>query len=249
MTDRKAEVQRILLNVQSKYQIPNTLVFDKLSTEIQSEIISKVKRKCKLNVMGAIYGDTGSTIYDFDNKKEYIRINSSFYSFMQRFQRVLNYLTNYHLALFLEKFNEQGDTTNILLKVENVSKRSTLDHFYQIISSFYNGKCFYCGKSIHKKESAHVDHFIPWSFVQADQLWNLVIACSRCNLSKSDKLAIHPFLDALIDRNGKLLTISEVGKREDMRVYSSNKLKDLYQYSIDNGFTDFWVPKKSNIIL
>ncbi|URM34960.1 HNH endonuclease [Cytobacillus firmus] len=26
---------------------------------------------------------------------------------------------------------------------------------------FLWGKCFYCGKTIKKKEQAHVDHFIP----------------------------------------------------------------------------------------
>jgi 5-methylcytosine-specific restriction endonuclease McrA len=248
MTNKKAEVQTILLDVQAKHQIPNTLVFDRLSDELQVEIITKVKRKCKLNVMGAIYGDTSGNIYDFDNKIENLRMNPAFYSFMQRFQRVLNYLTNYHLALFLEKFNEQGDTTNLLLKVENISKRSSLDQFYQILSSLYNGTCFYCGKTIKKKEAAHVDHFIPWSFVQADQLWNLVIACSTCNMSKNDKLAKDVFLEALIDRNGKYLTIAKVKQRDDMKIYTKNKLEELYQYSIDNGFTDFWAPKKSHFI-
>lgn len=243
MTDKKAEVQKILLDVQSKYQIPKTLVFDKLSHELQVEIITKVKKRCKINVMGAIYGDTGYTIYDFDNGKEQLKLNRNFYSFMQRFQRVLNYLTNYHLALFLEKFNDKGDTTNLLLKVENVSKRSSLDQFYQVLSSFYNGKCFYCGKII-KKETAHVDHFIPWSFVQADQLWNLVIACSTCNLSKSDKLANERFLNIIIDRNETLLSKQELIVREDMKVYTSHKLNDLYHYSVENGFTEFWTPKK-----
>ncbi|EKN69296.1 hypothetical protein BABA_10551 [Neobacillus bataviensis LMG 21833] len=206
------------------------------------QIITKVKKRCKINVKGAIYGDTGCTIYDFDNGKEQLKLNSTFYSFMQRFQRVLNYLTNYHLALFLEKFNEKGDTTNLLLKVENVSKRPSLDQFYQVLSSFYNGICFYCGKGI-KKDAAHVDHFIPWSFVQADQLWNLVIACSACNLSKSDKLANEQFLETVVDRNKAFISIPELRKREDMQVYSSKKLKGLYHYSVENGFTDFWVPK------
>ena len=110
-------------------------------------------------------------------------------------------MSNYHLALLLEKFNEHGDTSKLLLKVENVSKRSSLDPFYQVLSSFYDGRCFYCGKKINRKEQAHVDHFIPWSFVQSDQLWNLVIACTSCNLSKSDKLAHDDFLNTLMDRN------------------------------------------------
>lgn len=118
MTGKKAEVQNILLDIQSQFNIPSTLVFDKLSPELQVEVINKVKKKCKLNVMGALYGDTDQTIYDFNNKKEMIRFNQTFYSFMQRFQRILNYLTNYQLAVFLEKFNEKENTTNVLMKVE-----------------------------------------------------------------------------------------------------------------------------------
>lgn len=245
MVGKMSEVQRILLDVQSTHQIPDTYVFDKLSNELQVLIVNKVKKKCKLNVMGAIYGDTGGTIYDFDNKKEVLRINPAFYSFMQRFQRVLKYLSNYHLAMFLEKFNEHGDTANHLLKVENVSKRSSLDPFYQVLASYYDGTCFYCSKKIKNKEQAHVDHFIPWSFVQSDQLWNLVIACSACNLSKSDKLANNIFLEELIDRNEQFLTHSTIIGREDMKIYRKRKLLELYQYSFDNGYTDFWVPRKT----
>ncbi|MFZ3588918.1 HNH endonuclease [Bacillus sp. DJP31] len=233
-----------LLDVQAKYDVPNTLVFDKLSSEMQLDIINKVKKRCKINVMGAIYGDTGSTIYDFDNQREVLRMNGSYYSFMQRFQRVLTYLTNYQLALFLEKFNEQGDTTRLLLKVENVSKRSSLDQFYYVLEAYYNGECFYCSKSIKKRDTTHVDHFIPWSFIQADQLWNLVISCSPCNLSKSDKLADDVYLSALIDRNRNLLKSPNFNLREDMKVYTANKLEQLYQYSVDNGFTDIWTPKR-----
>jgi len=244
MVGKKAEVQHILQTAKTNYQIPDTVVFDKLSNEIQIKIVEQVKKKCKLNVMGAIYGDSEGTIYDFDNKKETLRLNPTYYSFMQRFQRVLNYLTNYHLALFLEKFNKNGDTTQLLVKVENVSKRSSLDPFYHLLSSFYNGRCFYCNKEIKRKEQAHVDHFIPWSFVQADQLWNLVISCSTCNLSKNDKIANEPFLQNIINRNEELLLITEVNRRDDMKVYSEKKLLDMYKYSVDNGFTDFWAPKK-----
>ncbi|MCH6267571.1 HNH endonuclease [Neobacillus citreus] len=151
MTDKRAEVQNILLNIQSKYQLPETVVFDRLSAEIQVEIINKVKKKCKINVMGAIYGDTGCTIYDFDNQKEQLRMNSTVYSFMLRFQRVLNYLTNYHLALFLEKFNEKGDTTNLLLKVENVSRGHPLINFIKCYPLFITGSVFTAERLLRRK--------------------------------------------------------------------------------------------------
>ncbi|WP_423337309.1 hypothetical protein [Neobacillus sp. 19] len=52
------------------------------------------------------------------------------------------------------------------------------------------------------------------------------------------------FLETVIDRNKTLVSITELRNREDMQVYSSKKLEDLYHYSVENGFTDFWMPKK-----
>ena len=35
---------------------------------------------------------------------------------------------------------------------------------------FEYNNCFYCGKKL--ENNVHVDHFIPWSFVMNDELWN-----------------------------------------------------------------------------
>jgi HNH endonuclease len=245
MMNRRAEVQNILLKTTEKYNLPKGFIFDKLTDELQIEVIHNVMKKCKLNVMGAIFGDTNGTIYNFDNKREVMRINPSYHSFMQRHQRMLLYMANYHLALFLEKFNEQGDTTHILMKVENVSKRSSLDPFYQILQANYESYCFYCGKKV-TKDNTHVDHFIPWSFVQADQLWNLVLSCAPCNLSKNDKLANVVFLEDLVLRNEDMLKNKRL---ISSNVYKEAKLKQLYNFSIDNGYTDIWMPKKSRLVI
>ena len=47
--------------------------------------------------------------------------------------------------------------------------------------------CIYTGQEIHIGDYA-VDHFLPWSFVAHDQLWNLIPADNSINSSKSDKL-------------------------------------------------------------
>jgi CRISPR/Cas system Type II protein with McrA/HNH and RuvC-like nuclease domain len=151
-------------------------------------------------------------------------------------------LTNYHLALFLEKYNRAEDTVQMLMKVENVSKRSSLDMFYNILISFGDKTCFYCGKMLNDRTTAHVDHFIPWSFVQTDQLWNLVLACRSCNVSKRDRIAKEIFLDSLIERNEQLAASKEAIIIKEFKFYQSGKLQDLYHYSIVNGFEHQWSP-------
>ena len=45
-----------------------------------------------------------------------------------------------------------------------------------------------------KRASYDVDHFIPWSFVMNDELWNLMPMDSSLNSSKSNRLPQEIFL-------------------------------------------------------
>ena len=56
-----------------------------------------------------------------------------------------------------------------------------------------NGKCFYCGESV-RGDGGHVDHFIPWSKYPIDLGHNFVLADSRCNGKKRDRM---PHVDHL----------------------------------------------------
>ncbi|BDG43949.1 HNH endonuclease [Saccharococcus caldoxylosilyticus] len=239
---KNSEIEKILLNFQREYKIPNDFRFDKLPYDLQLSLIQKVKKKVKRYVIGALYGDSGKVIYAFDINKEYMKLNYNVYQFMLKYQRILTYLTNYHLALFLEKYNSAENTIHILMKVENVSKRSSLDKFYNILISFGEKTCFYCGKTLGKRAVVHVDHFIPWSFVQADHLWNLVLTCRNCNLSKRDRIAKPIFLNSLIDRNEKLASLNEEVIKKELEVYKPEKLQNLYHYSVINGFENQWSP-------
>ena len=59
--------------------------------------------------------------------------------------------------------------------------------FWKIVVDKNNLKCPYTGKPI--IEDYSIDHFIPWSFVTHDLLWNLVPVLNRSvNSSKSDNL-------------------------------------------------------------
>jgi len=69
-------------------------------------------------------------------------------------------------------------------------------------------QCFYCKRGL-KGESAHVDHFIPWSRYPVDLGHNFVLAHQTCNNSKSDRLAAPEHLERwvkLIELNGKTMS-------------------------------------------
>ena len=242
---KSSEIEKVLVSFQESYKIPSDLRFDKLPFKLQLELIQKVKKLAKRYVIGALYGDSKGIIYEFDIKREYMKLNHSIYEFMLKFQRILIYLTNYHLALLLEKYNKFEDTIHMLLKIEGVSKRTSLDEFYHILVSVGTNACFYCGVALGKRKVVHVDHFIPWSFVQTDHLWNLVLSCRNCNISKRDRIPKTTFLTALIERNEKLVEFKETVFEREFQTYHPNRLQDLYHYSAVNGFECEWAPKLS----
>lgn len=242
--NQASSIQKLLEGYCEKYSIPPEWTFDKLDDKVQLEVITDIKKTGKKYVIGAFYGDTKGLFYEFDRNKEYLRFNLPVYKFLQRHQKIITYLTNYHLALFLEKHNSVPNINYLLTKIENVSKRSSLNPFYKVLLKYQDNICFYCSKVLNeKRQTSHVDHFIPWSFVQNDNLWNLVLSCPRCNLQKNDKLADKSYLYELVDRNEKLISNFEQYEIDFFNEYNPEKLERLYQYSSFNGYIDSWRPK------
>ena len=60
--------------------------------------------------------------------------------------------------------------------------------------------CIYTGKELHQQDY-DLDHFIPWSFVSHDLLWNLIPSDGSINSSKSNKL---PELDFYLPKLANL---------------------------------------------
>lgn len=82
--------------------------------------------------------------------------------------------------------------------------RIALQRPRQVLIDEYGDRCFYCGSRV--GPAAHVDHVLPWSRVGLDGLANLVLACSRCNSSKSDLLPERTHVSRALDRDPDRLT-------------------------------------------
>lgn len=58
-------------------------------------------------------------------------------------------------------------------------------------------RCIYSGEVL-TAEAFALDHFLPWSFVVHDQLWNLVPAPAAVNSAKSNQLPSPAYFDAFV---------------------------------------------------
>ena len=85
-----------------------------------------------------------------------------------------------------------------------------------------------------------MDHFIPWSFIKDDQIWNFVLACPEYNNKKQDKLAQVDFLNKISERNEIMM---EREHRSDAD--SARRIKMIYNWAQRNGYNEMWTPKKT----
>lgn len=98
------------------------------------------------------------------------------------------------------------DRTTDGLSIVTPERRRALRSCRSTLGGYQKGKCFFCFGPLQDGRSVdHVDHFFPWSlrsvFGDADQIWNLVLACPTCNLTKSDQTPALPLVERLHRRN------------------------------------------------
>jgi CRISPR/Cas system Type II protein with McrA/HNH and RuvC-like nuclease domain len=72
-----------------------------------------------------------------------------------------------------------------------------------------------------------IDHFIPWSYIYSDDIWNLVITSKSNNSKKSNKLTDKQYLTKLKEQN--LLLVSKI---------TNLSLKETLQDAINNSYLD-----------
>lgn len=234
-------IEHVLQDAAEKHHITEHIPYESLTDSMMIEISMKVKKNCKNHVVGALFGDTQELFYSFSVKEEWIQINPRMYAFICKHKVLIEKANYYEWAKFLEKVNDEELTTRLLGKIDESSKRSNLACYRKILyDEFESNRCFYCNKPL-KEGKIEVDHFIPWSFIKDDKLWNLVLSCRRCNGNKKAKLPNVYYLTKIVDRNKTLLI--DVHKPE-MKNYRANKLLEIYDWAKVNGYEDEWKPQE-----
>jgi 5-methylcytosine-specific restriction endonuclease McrA len=146
------------------------------------------------------------------------------------------------------------DAPRELLVPSLAGKRRPIAEARAALNGYQKGRCFYCFRSMRigvippsdVDASAHVDHFIPLVLnarglpIDLDQVWNLVLACDNCNLSKGSTLPGEQYLPRLHTRNEFLISsyhplretlMDQTGHREpDRRLFLTSTMRDALDY-------------------
>jgi hypothetical protein len=129
---------------------------------------------------------------------DYIEINPYWVNYLISNARVLKDFCFWNLALFLQTKNPNvPDIPNKLIKpaIRNGLNKQRTQFWDIVLKELGSIKCIYTGEELTVGNYA-VEHFIPYSFVSHDLIWNLIPANKSFNITKSNKL---PVLDKYFD--------------------------------------------------
>lgn len=145
------------------------------------------------------------------------------------------------------------DDENKLFQLNNGQRRKSVTSARNALNGYQKGKCFFCFDDIsisgNGESLCEVDHFFPHTLFQYNSkrnwngVWNLVLACPRCNRGADGKFSKVPsikYLNRLHRRNEYLISshhplretlISQTGATEQARANYLNEV-DLDAISI-----------------
>jgi len=246
-----SKIEIIIRAAVENYDIPNNVGFQSLSSIDRDNITKNVTTECKKCVVGALYNDFEGKLYAFSLRGNGIFLSEDSYRFISKYKMEIEKLNYYAWARFLEKVNDDDALIRVLEKLDMATpQRKDLSMYRDILfNEFQEDRCFYCGKKLDK--NVHVDHFIPWTFVKNDNLWNFVLACPKCNLRKSGNLVSQDYIVKIGRRNASVVDGSIISPmvQVEFNGYYDGLLERMWSYAKMSGIRERESFTETNIIL
>ncbi|MFW5804880.1 MAG: HNH endonuclease domain-containing protein [bacterium] len=198
-----------------------------------------------------------------------IEINKLWKAYLLKHLRVLQGFTYWHLINYLQRNNPNvPNISDKLFPPEYrilVNAKKFWNSFFDVKKNF---QCIYSGEIL-SKNNFSIDHFLPWSFVAHDQLWNLLPIPKSVNSSKGDNLPSEKYYDNFssiqfdafhiavenksitakiledysILFNDNIRSIKKLDKRQ-FGIILINNIKPLIQIAANMGFKTNWYYKR-----
>lgn len=141
-------------------------------------------------------------------RDDIVVFNPLYIGYLKQNLTVLRSFTYQRLAEYMEKHNRlMPAIVSKLYELEE--KRNTLKIQHQYFESYIRERgplqCIYNHERFEDQSSYALDHFIPWSFVHHDMIWNLTPIDQSSNSSKSNNLPSLDFIEDLAKQHQMLL--------------------------------------------
>jgi len=187
VSDDKAEIRKCLNETKDITILKKLYHLDK---NVPHKFLSPWFKGSKKSIYESSQLDFQNSIYHLF--KNHIIVNDNWYDYIRLNAKVIKDFIYWNLALFIQARNPS--TPDVINKLIKPAKRNSLtkqrNKFWNIyLEKRPETKCIFTNEPLNPK-NYHVDHFVPYSFVSHDLIWNLIPINSNFNTSKSNKLPL-----------------------------------------------------------
>ncbi len=163
-----------------------------------------------------------------EESSSYIVAHRDWFKYVVKNFVIVDGWVKWHWARYLQSRNPNAPS--IINKIafpilrENLANQRT---YWDIVLGQEKLKCIYSGAVLDIADY-QLDHFIPWTYVCHNQLWNLMPVSSHANLSKSNNLPSKQYINEFISTQYLGLVVSQAHlKRSDWKKYTNPFVADL----------------------
>lgn len=224
----------------------NYVPYRLLSPFFTSSLVG-VKDHLKNKMIADLSTNTSKALYKINQTDERIHLNYDWFDYIYRNQSIVSGWHNYKMIYYLQKKNPNIPAIPFKLSMQSKRNLHVATKFWnsvkeqQLLHDIYTGHSM-IKDNFEKHGEMSIDHFIPWSFVLHDELWNLVPTFKNINSSKNNKLPqINLFMDKFCDMQYSAFSIIRQDKKSKKILedyLTINKKLDLnYLLNKDRGIT------------
>ena len=175
-------------------------------------------------------------------------IDDEWFVYLYSNQKILKDWVNYKYINFVQRRNLCIPA--VPMKLDFVAKRDLVKPT-KIWRDFLKQEKIldiYSGVEVELKEVS-LDHFIPWSFVLHDELWNLIPTSRNINSAKNDRLPnIDDFLDSFCEIQFNFVSMLKTNKTKYKKALESYLEIDINIFDIEISKMEFIEKMKKTII-
>ena len=202
---------------------------------IMSPLLEGVKDKdfSTTNKAMKLINNNQSSIYYFNEDKGLKRrllINGKWFDYLRENSEILNGWIDYNLISYLQRRNP--NVPGIINKLAPPEERKLEDvkKLYKEIIYIKPFIDIYTNNELNINDIS-IDHFIPWSYVSHDELWNLIPTSKNVNSSKSNNL---PNWDKYFNK----LVDFEYNVNSFIKYSNNDNLLKMYEKCLNNNLNN-----------
>ena len=152
--------------------------------------------------------DQRMPLYRISKESEQVIIHEAWIDYLKKHYSIIISWASWKWLEYMQRCNP--NVPAVPTKLFPPQKRDSLNvqiRYWKEILKHDSCECIYSGISL-KDSTISLDHYLPWSFVAHDQLWNLVPTLAVVNSAKSDRLPANVYFEPFVNLQHRGLFIS-----------------------------------------